>query len=144
MVVKTNPSGNTEQIIKFFNELPFNKFMGVSLISLGEGFSEMTVDYREDLIGDSESKVIHGGVVTTLLDAACGAAVMSVGVPKIPTATIDLRIDYMRSAKPGKMIRAKANCFKITPSVAFVRADATDGKGESLVASASGAFTSPI
>ena len=53
--------------------------------------------------------VIHGGVVTTLLDAACGAAVMSAGIAKVPTATIDLRIDYLRSAKPKAQIRAKGN-----------------------------------
>ena len=142
--MKLDESDLAEQVIDFFNKLPFNKFMGISLIRIGKGSAEMRVDYNDNLIGDSESKVIHGGVVTTLLDAACGAAVMSAGMPKAPTATIDLRIDYMRSAKPGKMILAKANCFRITSSVAFVKADATDGVDEVPVASASGAFTSPI
>ena len=133
-----------KEIIKFFNDLPFNKMMGISLVSMGEGLAEMTVDYNLDLIGDKKTMVIHGGVVTTLLDAACGAAVMSAGVPKIPTATIDLRIDYLRSAKPESQIRAKAECFRITPSVAFVRATAHDGNDGVPVASACGAFTSPI
>ena len=63
---------NKKQIIKFFNNLPFNKMMGISLVSMGEGLAEMTVDYNWNLIGDKKTMVIHGGVVTTLLDAACG------------------------------------------------------------------------
>ena len=133
-----------KQIVKFFNDLPFNKMMGINLVSIGDGSAEMTVDYNRDLIGDKKTMVIHGGVVTTLLDAACGAAVMSAGLPKVPTATIDLRIDYLRSARPEAQIRAKAECFRITPSVAFVRATAHDGADDVPVASASGAFTSPI
>ena len=133
-----------KQIIKFFNDLPFNKMMGINLVSIGEGSAEMIVDYKPNLIGDKKTMVIHGGVVTTLLDAACGAAVMSAGVPKVPTATIDLRIDYLRSAKPDAQIVARADCFRITPSVAFVRATAHDGTDDIPVASASGAFTSPI
>ena len=133
-----------KQITKFFNDLPFNKMMGINLVSIGDGLAEMTVDYKWDLVGDKETKVIHGGVVTTLLDAACGAAVMSADVPKVPTATIDLRIDYLRSAQPNAQIRAKAKCFRITTNVAFVRATAHDGDNDVPVASASGAFTSPI
>ena len=135
---------NKEKIVKFFNDLPFNKKMGIRLVSVGEGLAEMTVDYNRNLIGDKKTMVIHGGVVTTLLDAACGAAVMSAGEPKVPTATIDLRIDYLRSAQPKAQITARAECFRITPNVAFVRATAHDGNDEVPVASASGAFTSPI
>ena len=134
----------TQQIINFFNQLPFNRFMGISLIELGDGRAEMSVNYNPNFVGDRHSKVIHGGVVTTLLDAACGAAVMSAGVPKVPTATIDLRIDYLRSARPGRTIFAKAHCFRITASVAFVRAEANDGSSDVNVALANGAFTSPI
>jgi len=74
------------------------------------------------------------------LDHACGQAVMAaLGQPQ-PVATLDLRIDYMRAAEPGLDIMARAHCYKITHSVAFVRASAFDRDPEDPVATAQAAF----
>ena len=133
-----------DAVKKFFMNLPFAKFLGLTLDRLGHGEAIMTMPYQKKLIGDPKSGVIHGGVVTTLLDSCCGAAVMTAGDPKFPTATIDLRIDYMRTAEPLRLIRAEAKCYRVTTSVVFVRATAQDGTKETPVATATGAFTSPF
>jgi uncharacterized protein (TIGR00369 family) len=126
---------------QFMQALPHARALGMRLTAMGEGRAEIEMDYDERLIGDPETGVIHGGAVSALMDTCCGAAAMS--HPEAPggTATIDLRIDYMRPATPGQAIRAQAECYHITRSVAFVRARAMDDDSARAVATATGTFT---
>lgn len=126
---------------QFMQALPHARALGMRLIGMGEGRAEIEMEYDERLIGDPETGVIHGGAVSALMDTCCGAAAMS--HPEAPggTATIDLRIDYMRPATPGQAIRAQAECYHITRSVAFVRARAMDDDSARAVATATGTFT---
>jgi uncharacterized protein (TIGR00369 family) len=114
--------------------------LGIKLVSHDVGRAVLSLPYREDLIGDPDTGVIAGGVVTTLLDHTSGAAVYAALTQPTSIATLDLRIDYMRPAKPGLALTAEAHCYKITRSVAFVRATCHDGDFQNPVATAQAVF----
>lgn len=126
---------------QFMEAIPHSRDLGMVLTNMSEGTATITMPYDERLIGDPETGVISGGAVSALMDTCCGAAVMSHPKNTAATATLDLRIDYMRAATPGQSITTTATCYHVTRSVAFVRATAWDDDRENPVATATGAFT---
>lgn len=126
---------------RFLDHIPHARALGMTIASLGMSKAEITMDWRPEFVGDPYTGVLHGGVVSALMDTCCGAAVLADPAGPESTATIDLRIDYMRAATPGQTIRARAECFHITRSVAFVRALALDDDEQNPVATATGAFS---
>ncbi len=130
-----------EQARQFIEAIPHARALGMHLDSIGGGAAEISMPWSEDLVGDPRTGVIHGGAVSALMDTCCGAAVMSHPDAPAGTATIDLRIDYMRAATPRQRITARAEVYHITRTVAFLRATAHDEEAGLPVATATGAFT---
>ena len=119
---------------------PHMREIGLRFTDVGEGTVVGELPYRLDLVGDPISGVLHGGVVTTLLDSTAGAAVLSKLGSPMPIATLDLRIDYLRPSTPRKTLRAKVECFKMTHHVAFARGIAYNDDESDPVASVAGTF----
>ena len=120
--------------------IPFAHEIGMRMVERGPGFVRMAIPYDPRLIGDPDTGVIGGGAVTVLLDTCGGMAVFSSPTPPTSTATLDLRIDYMRPAAPNMVLYAEARCFRETKSITFVRAVAFHKSPDAPVAAAMGAF----
>jgi uncharacterized protein (TIGR00369 family) len=119
---------------------PQAEALGVETVELGAATAVLRIPYKPEMVGDPETGVIAGGVVTTLLDHACGQAVFAALGQPTSIATLDLRIDYMRAAEPHQPVYARAHCYKVARSVAFVRAIAYDRDPDDPVAAAQAAF----
>lgn len=136
MILKTMRE-NMSKAIAF---VPWAKELGLEFISVERGKASGKISWSEHLIGDPDTGIIHGGVITSLLDNLAGMAVVSALDEFRSTATLDLRIDYMRPAEKGSDIIGEAECYHLTRTVAFIRASAFQEGDDKVIATATGAF----
>jgi uncharacterized protein (TIGR00369 family) len=120
--------------------VPHASAIKLTIIDVKPGEAVCKVPYAEHLVGNPDTGVIHGGVITSLLDNTCGIAVGSKTQLMGQIATLDLRIDYMKPATPGEDIFAFAECYKVTKNIAFVRGLAYHADREDPIATCAAAF----
>lgn len=114
--------------------------VGVAYHGHGEDWVELSIPWREELVGMPETGVLASGPIISLMDMATSLAVwMKLGRFR-HQATLDLRVDYLRPAVPGRSVIGRGNCYRITRSVAFVRGIAHDGDPDDPVANVTGTF----
>ncbi|MBT3789358.1 MAG: PaaI family thioesterase [Alphaproteobacteria bacterium] len=109
---------------RFVEAIPHVKELGISVVTAAPGTAVIKLPYREDLIGNPDTGVLHGGVITTLIDTVCGFAAFSDVGDGFALATLDLRIDYLKPATPKLDLLAEGHTYKITKNIVFVRATA--------------------
>lgn len=124
----------------FVEGTPHGAMLGIKFVAIDNGRATLSLPYDKKLVGNKETGVLHGGVLTTLLDQSCGLAAIASFEEMIAVATLDLRIDYMRAAKPGKTIIAEAHAYKTTKHIAFVRGVAHEGDVDDPVATSQASF----
>lgn len=124
----------------FAEAVPHVKQLGISVTDFGVDGVTMSLPYRDEWLGDTERGVIHTGVITTLIDSCCGLALLAHLQTLEPIATLDLRMDYLRPALRDKPVHCRAWCYRLTPHIAFLRAEAWQDNAQEPVAASNGAF----
>ncbi len=114
--------------------------LGGEVLEISKGSARTRLPYAARLVGDPDTGVVHGGVITAMLDQTCGIAVASALKDFTPFATLDLRIDYMKPAEPHHDIFIEAQCLKVTHEIAFTRGIAYQASREAPIALSTGAF----
>ncbi|MFN0247768.1 MAG: PaaI family thioesterase [Kofleriaceae bacterium] len=125
---------------RFSAAVPHNHALGIRVLEIVPTQALFELPYDTRFVGNPDTGVLHGGVITALLDGASGAAVFATITEMAPIATLDLRIDYLRPAEVGQTVRARATCYKTTRNVAFTRAVAYHEDPEDPIAHAVGTF----
>jgi len=119
---------------------PFHQWLGLQVLSVGDGEIEIRATWREEWVGggNAEGRYTHGGILASLIDLAADWALVSRlghGVP-----TIDLRVDYHRPASPGDLV-ARGRLIKFGRRVSFAEAQVLDD-ANALIASGRGVYMS--
>lgn len=113
---------------------------GMQIERLDATATELRLPFREEWIGDAERGFLHPGIITTLIDSACGAAVLArIGQAEM-IATLDLRVDFMRAAVRDADTLCRAHCHRLTAHIAFARATVWQAPEGEPIASAHGVF----
>lgn len=130
------------KLIARLRKVPHARALGIEIVSLDEDYCELSIPYNADLVGDPDTGVIHGGAVTALLDNVAGviAWATSPDLNNAAVATLDMRIDYLASATPGRELRVRAQCYRRTSNVAFVRGQAYHDTPDDPIAICTAAF----
>ncbi|MEX6502700.1 PaaI family thioesterase [Pseudomonas zhanjiangensis] len=110
-----------ERAQRFLEALRQCQVLGIRVHAAGPSDLTLCLPYSPRIVGNPETGGVHGGAITTLMDTTCGISTVCV-LPEFEICpTLDLRIDYMHPAEPGKDVFGFAECYRVTPNIIFTR-----------------------
>ncbi len=140
-----------QAVAAFFQRIPFNQMLGIELDELSTERVTMHLPMKPELIGNFVHGILHGGVISSLLDVTGGAMALIGAFDKhqhlssaermarlSKLGTIDLRIDYLRPGR-GQRFTATAVLLRSGNKVAVVRSELHSDDG-TLVAVGTGTY----
>jgi uncharacterized protein (TIGR00369 family) len=116
-----------------FNRQTAMQTLGAVLISIEPGLVEIEMPFRADLT--QQHGFVHGGIVTAILDSACGYAAFSLNSPDTTVLTVEYKVNFVAPAK-GDRFMARGEVVRPGATVTVCKGDvlAYDGDEEKLVA----------
>lgn len=122
-----------KELERVFTDIPFNKMLGLHLESLDASHVAISFANQPTLIGNYVQGILHGGVISAVLDMVGGMLVMANAAYKHADqpleeiaaiigkcSTIDLQISYLNPGRGTRFI-AEAELLKIGKTVSFTR-----------------------
>ena len=131
--------------------IPFHKILKLKFVSLENDNVCMKIEMRKELFGNYKYEMLHGGVISSILDAT-GGAIASVGILKkmadrpleeikeriFKISTIDLRIDFLKPGQ-GNYFLSTGTLLRIGNKIAAVRTSLHNDK-HILIAAGTGTY----
>jgi uncharacterized protein (TIGR00369 family) len=115
-------------------------WLGMVYHAHGDGWCELALPYDPRLVGDEATGILASGPILSLMDTA-SAASMHITLGEFrSSATLDLRIDYLRPARVGATVIGRGECYRVTRAIAFVRGYAHDGDPDDPLANVAATF----
>lgn len=131
--------------------IPFNRVIGVTLESMSPTGARMEVAHRDELTNNPASGILHGGVISSILDVVGGLSALSALVfdRELDTldailevfvrfGTVDLRIDYLRPGL-GERFTASSTVMRSGRRLAVTRMEFSNEQG-TLLATGTGTY----
>lgn len=136
----SSSSSIPERAQRFLSALRHCHVLGMSIERADEQGLITRLPYSNQIVGNPQTGVIHGGALTTLMDTTCGISTVCVLNEFEICPTLDLRIDYMCAAQPGKDVFGFAECYRMTENVIFARGYAYQDDPKEPIAHVVGTF----
>lgn len=108
------------RIAKSFEIQPFAGFIGAELMHVAPGSVDIGLPFKRELT--QQAGYVHGGVLTTIADAAAGYAAMTLAAREFGVLTTELKVNFLRPAGAGRLV-AKGRVIKPGRSLTIVQAD---------------------
>ena len=121
--------------------LPFNRVLGFQVEKVSSESVQVAIDMRPELIGNYIAGTLHGGVISSVLDATGGMMASAGVLQRLETespdeiqqalarvGTIDLRVDYLRPGR-GKRFYATGSLMRAGNKVAVTRMELHNDQG---------------
>ena len=108
--------------------------LGALIGRVEPGEVEIEMPYRADFT--QQNGFVHGGIVTAIVDSACGYAALSLSAPGTSVLTVEYKVNFVAPAK-GERLLARGEVVRPGSTVTVCKGDVVtyDGGDEKLVAS---------
>ena len=127
---------NPEIFFGFLCDYGHGRLLNLAYRDSGPDWVEAALPWHEGLVALTDRGTLSSSVITSLLDTCSGAALFQRLGRLSESATIDLRVDYLRPAMKGETVIARCECYKVTKQVAFVHGEARNETGQAIARSA--------